>query len=68
MLQISLYICDHFQFPCHLGSHIPSLGVDLVHAAISGIHTIVRLPMLGIFSVPADAVVDNCMLGWGETA
>ena len=41
------YVCGCFQFLCFLGSHIPSLIVDLVCAAFQCGQTMVRLPTLG---------------------
>ena len=41
------YVCGCFQFLCLLGSHIPSLRVDLVCAAFLCVQTMVWLPTLG---------------------
>ena len=40
---------EPFQFPCLLGSHIPSSRVDLACTAFSCVQSVVWLPMLGIF-------------------
>ena len=35
-----LHISDRFQFPCHWGSHVPSLRDDLVHAVFSCVQAV----------------------------
>ena len=45
------------QFPCHLSSHIPSSGVDIVCILLSYVQTMLWLPLLGILNVRTDFVM-----------
>ena len=48
--------CHHFQFPRHLGSHIPSLRVDLLRVAFSCGQIMVM-----------EAVMKNMNYSWGPS-
>ena len=50
----------NFQFPCHLGNHILSSRVDLVHAVFLCVQTTVWLTMLGIFDAHVDFNAFDC--------
>lgn len=43
--------CDSLRLPCHLGSHIPSSGVDLLFAVFLCVQTVVWLPVFVNFNV-----------------
>lgn len=55
-------VCDHFQFPCHSGSHILSLRVDRVLVAFSWAQILVWLLVLGIIE-RTDVYACNCTQG-----
>ena len=51
---------DGFQFPWHLGRHIPSSRIDLGCAVCQCVQTMERLPTLGIFNVGTDLKAGDC--------
>ena len=59
-------VCDRFQFPCLLGSHISSLRVDSVFVAFSCVETMVWKPMPEIFGLHTDVNACHCTLGMYE--
>ena len=56
IFQDTCCLCDHFQFPCHLGSHVPASKVDLVCAILLFVPTMVWLLMLGISDMHKDLI------------
>ena len=54
LFQETNFICDCFQLHCQVGSHSPSLRVDLVCAVLLCVLTLASLSRLGIFGVGTD--------------
>ena len=55
-LPCSSFYWGYFQFPCHLGSHVPASKVDLVCAILLFVPTMVWLLMLGISDMHKDLI------------